>query len=443
MQMAIASHHRAQLPRSEHQLRGEAVGLFDAGRFDEAATCYRQLLALRPEDADIQHRLGVCLHADNRPQEAIPHYRAALARNLDSAACHCDLGLACQETGRHEEAEAVLSRAVSRYSDHAPSHYNLATTLLARGILERGWREYQWRLRLPDKRVRRVPLSPWQGEDLRGGGLLVFAEQGVGDEVMYSSCIPDLLRLDAGAVYLECDPRLQPLFARSFPGARVTGQPRKGKPDWTGLFPDCDKAVAIASLPQRLRNRESDFPGMPAYLTPDPEAVIRWRRRYAALGELPKIGISWRGGRLHKEKRQRTTALADWASLLRCDAIFVNLQYGDCRDELAQARREPGVGIHDWEDADPLANLDDFAAQVSALDLVISVDNSTVHFAGALGVPVWNLLPQPAEFRWMLGRDDTPWYPSMRLFRSSGDWRALLDEVGRELGEFLRRGVSG
>ena len=173
-------------------------------------------------------------------------------------------------------------------------------------------------------------------------------------------------------------------------------------------------------------------------------AAQRWRARYAALGDKPKIGLSWRGGRRPKERLQRTTQLPDWSAVLQCDAEFINLQYGDCSQDITEVRRELGIEIHDWEDADPLADLDDFFGQISELDLVISTDNSTVHFAGAAGVPVWNLLPQPSDFRWMLDRDDSPWYPSMRLFRQSskGDWRSLFDDVGQQLEAHLSRGGS-
>jgi tetratricopeptide (TPR) repeat protein len=399
------------------------------------------ILALQPANADTEHRLAVCLYAAGRPDEAIKHYSAALDLKLDRAECFCDLGVAYQETGQHEKARATLLQAVTRYPDHGPSHYNLANSLLARGDFERGWQEYEWRSSLPDRRIRNVSFPIWKGEALHDTNLLVFAEQGVGDEVMFASCVPDLLPLGASSIQLECDPRLQALFARSFPEILVTGVDRHKKTDWSKRFPDCEKAIPIASLPRYFRNRESDFPTLHRHLKRNLVAADRWRTRYAALGDRPKIGLSWRGGRHPKERLQRTTGLSDWSAVLQCDAEFINLQYGDCSQEIADVRREQGIEIHDWDDADPLADLDDFFSQVSELDLVISTDNSTVHFAGAAGVPVWNLLPQPSDFRWMLERADSPWYPSMQLFRQSspGDWRSLFNSVGKQLETHLSR----
>lgn len=441
LQSALASNSGRGLSKSEYVLRGEAVGLFSAGDYYEASERYRMILALQPENADTQHRLAVCLYADGRPDEAIKHYAAALDLNLDRAECFCDLGVAYQETGQHEKAMAILLQATIRYPDHAPSHYNLASSLLSSGEFEHGWQEYEWRLRLGDGRVRSVPFPCWNGESLRDTNLLVFAEQGVGDEVMFASCVPGLLPLGASSIHLECDPRLQALFARSFPEVLVTGADRQEKTDWARVFPECEKAIAIASLPRHYYNRESDFPSSYGYLKPNPIAGERWRGRYAALSDKPKIGLSWRGGRHPKERLQRTTQLSDWSAVLQCDAEFINLQYGDCGQEIADVRQKLGIDIHDWADADPLADLDDFFSQVSELDLVISTDNSTVHFAGAAGVPVWNLLPQPSDFRWMLERDDSPWYPSMQLFRQSsrGDWSSLFDDVGRQLEALLSR----
>lgn len=441
LQSALVSHNSTNLPQSEYVLRGEAVGLYSARRYYEASERYRMILALQPDNADTQHRLAVCLYADGRPDEAIKHFRAALDLNLDRVECFCDIGVAYLDTGQHEKARDILLQAVARYPDNAPCHYNLSNLLLARGDFERGWQEYEWRSCLPDGRVRNVPLPRWNGETLRDTHLLAFAEQGVGDEVMFASCVPDLLQLGASSVHLECDPRLQALFARSFPEALVTGVERQETAEWTKIFPDCEKAIPIASLPRYFRNRESDFPATHRYLEPDPVAAQRWRARYTALGDKPKIGLSWRGGRRPKERQQRTTQLSDWRALLQCDAQFINLQYGDCSQEIAQVRKELGVEIHDWEDADPLADLDDFFSQISELDLVISTDNSTVHFAGAAGIPVWNLLPQSSDFRWMLDRDDSPWYPGMQLFRQSsqGDWRSLIDDVGQQLETHLSR----
>ena len=231
LQSALVSHHSRDLSKSEYVLRGEAVGLFSAGRYHEASERYRMILALQPHNADTQHRLAVCLNSDGRPAEAIKYFQAALDLDLDRVECFCDLGVAYLDTGQHEKARDILLQGVTRYPDNAPCHYNLANLLLARGDFERGWQEYEWRSSLPDGRVRNVPLPTWKGESLRDTHLLVFAEQGVGDEVMFTSCLPDLLQQGTSSIHLECDPRLQALFARSFPEVFVTGVGRHEKTD--------------------------------------------------------------------------------------------------------------------------------------------------------------------------------------------------------------------
>ncbi len=163
----------------------------------------------------------------------------------------------------------------------------------------------------------------------------------------------------------------------------------------------------------------------------------KWHERFAELGNGLKVGISWRGGRKPGVRRSRSTTLDQWIPVLRTPGVqFINLQYGECRQELATCPEQHGISIHDWDDADPVADLDDFAAQIAALDLVISIDNATVHMSGALGVPVWTLLPFAADYRWMTGTDTSPWYPSMTLFRQPEprDWKTVFDRVVCELG---------
>ena len=177
---------------------------------------------------------------------------------------------------------------------------------------------------------------------------------------------------------------------------------------------------------------------------PDASKVALWRDRFEALGKGLKIGISWRGGGKTSEKRLRSTVLDQWITLLSVPGVhFINLQYGDCSQELREAKENFGVTIHHWEDADPLKDLDGFAAQVSALDLVISVDNATVHMAGALGIPVWTLLPFACDWRWMRDFEDTPWYKTVRLFRqnSPGDWSGVFERVVSNLRQYAATGV--
>jgi hypothetical protein len=318
-------------------------------------------------------------------------------------------------------------------------HWHRGLLWLLTGDFARGWPEYEWRWADPNVRLRSFSRPRWDGSSLSGKTILVCAEQGIGDEIMFASCIPDLVKR-AGHVVLECDSRLVPLFSRSFPGVGVSaacpadhGNPVPGSPA-------IDVQIAAGSLPGYLRRSWQDFPEPHAYLVPDPGAVAKWERRYQEAGDGLNVGISWRGGR-KAERGKRSTSLDQWADLLRTEEVsFVNLQYGGSRAEINEVSSRCGVQILDWEDANPLVNLDDFAAQIAALDLVISIDNATVHMAGALGVPVWVLQPFAPEWRWLLDREDSYWYPGVRQFRQSmpGNWGAVFERVATELNRMRR-----
>ncbi|MCH8328470.1 MAG: hypothetical protein IID15_08130 [Candidatus Marinimicrobia bacterium] len=232
---------------------------------------------------------------------------------------------------------------------------------------------------------------------------------------------------------IECKGRLLGLFERSFPQATVVAKPIDPS---SSLLEAVDVQSPVGSLPGHLRNSWNDFPRRPGYMTVDASRQSSWKERFDSLGPGPVIGISWRGGTKPKFRRLRSISLDQWQPLLSVPGVnFVNLQYGDCAEALDAVRQTLGVRIHDWADADPLGDLDLWAAQVAALDLVISVDNSTVHMAGALGMPVWTLLPTAANWRWMHDREDSPWYPSMRLFRQTrtGIWTDTIERVAQAL----------
>jgi FkbM family methyltransferase len=235
---------------------------------------------------------------------------------------------------------------------------------------------------------------------------------------------------------VECDKRLVPLFARSFPEARVIAR-LESHAHYPRQLPAPDLKVAIGSLPRYFRPSLDSFPRTPGYLVPDQAAVHRWKDRYEALGRGLKVGISWKGGKELFVRRSRSTELSLWKEVLALKgAHFINLQYGDCAAELQSVHEHQGVTIHRWPGSDPLADLDDFAAQIASLDLVLSVDNATVHMAGALGIPTWILLPRGSDWRWMQECDDTPWYGSTSLFRQQqepGNWSGVFTAVAAKL----------
>jgi hypothetical protein len=250
---------------------------------------------------------------------------------------------------------------------------------------------------------------------------------------MFASCFQEVIE-QASVCTVECDKRLLPLFSRSFPEA-VFIERVKETDDNLSHLPQTDLVIPLGSLPKFLRTDLNAFPRR-SYLIPDAAKVEIWRNRLKTLGDGLKVGVSWRGGAAPKVKRRRSIKLEQWKKLFSLSGLhFINLQYGDCKDELKEIKETFGITIHNWEDADPLKDLDDFAAQIAALDLIISVDNSTVHMGGALGKPVWVLLPYVPDWRWMLNREDSPWYPTIKLFRqpSCGDWDPVIDKIKDDL----------
>jgi tetratricopeptide (TPR) repeat protein len=419
-----------------------AIVLREKGMADEAILLFRKAIELNPALADAHYNLAVVLRERDMAGEAITLFRKAAAINPAFADAYCNLAIIFEESGMLDEALSHYRKALQINPDDAEIHWNMSHALLSSGNFKEGWRKYEWRFGIKDFKQRTFPIPRWDGSSLQGKTLFVHAEQGVGEELMFSSCLPEVIAR-ADSCVIECDQRLVPLFTRSFPKAKVIRHIHSWD-DFPHDMSSVDMKTAIGSLPLFLRPNLSSFPQYKAYLIPDPLKVAGWRNCFAALGAGLKIGISWRGGGKASEKRLRSTVLDQWTTLFSVPGVhFINLQYGNCSGELREAKEKSGVTIHHWEDADPLKDLDGFAAQVSALDLVISVDNATVHMAGALGIPVWTLLPFACDWRWMREFEDTPWYKTVRLFRQSshGDWDAIFGRVASNLKQYIVTGV--
>ncbi|HYH39447.1 MAG TPA: tetratricopeptide repeat protein, partial [Azospirillum sp.] len=284
----------------------------------------------------------------------------------------------------------------------------------------------------------RQPL--WDGRDLAGKRLFVWKEQGIGDEIMFASCVPDLTASNA-RVTLECSPKLQPLFQRSFPFATVVTP---------GTVPDeerddFDVHLPIGSLPRYYRRSLADFPDH-SFLVPDPERVATWRRRLEELGPGPYVGISWRGRIQTVSRSHHYTRIEEWEPILRTPGVvFVNMQYDDAAEETARIREAFGVTLHTLPGIDMWNDLDNVAALLKALDLLISAGTAVMSIAGGVGLPTWLLWVDNVENWPCLGTDRLPWYPTMRLFsrtlkqpwtqvtqRIAGEFQAALPTLGRE-----------
>jgi Tfp pilus assembly protein PilF/ADP-heptose:LPS heptosyltransferase len=443
---------------------GIALQQHRAGLFNQAERIYRQILAFDRNHADSLHLLGMIEYQAGNHAAAIERIRRAIAINKTQAAYHSNLGTVLQSEGRLDEAAACFQRALDLQPDSpeihtnlgnifhaqdrvddaiashqralalrpdvAEAHYNLGLAQLLKGDFASGWPNLEWRWRTKDHEtpMRPYPQPRWTGEKLATGRVLIWREQGVGDEIMFAGLIPDATRTGTRCV-LDCDPRLQPLFARSFPGVDVVSSHHLGndsEPD-----PEFDIAAQLPSggLPSLFRTSGAAFAATTSpYMIADPAAREQFRARYADGRRL--VGLAWYS-KNQKTGRDRSIDLSVLAPLFeRTDIQWISLQYGD-HDGLEKQATVANAPILIDRAVDQLSDIDTFAAQIAALDLVITVDNSTAHLAGALGVPVWVLLPFARDWRWLQVREDSPWYPTMRLFRQPqrGDWHSVIQKV--------------
>ncbi len=410
------------------------VSLLAQDRASDAETEFRKALEINPKHIKARLRLSEAL----RDQDRLAEMRAELDRvrelDPDNADLQLHLGLLSQDVEGNLAVALEHFHAAQRIAPQHPApFFNEALLHLLDGNFSREtWDLYEQRKRLPDRidGYGKITLPEWDGTATKPGDLLVYGEQGLGDEIMFSSMLPQALER-APRLRLAAQPRLVSLFARSFPGADVIPWDRDaGAPD-PGR---AKRAVAIGSLGRFLRCSRDAFPQHQGYLRADSGRVAGFRDRLAALGPGRKIGISWRGGVPLTWRARRSLTLDDLQPLLeRADCKFVNLQYGDVAGEIDRFAGVSGVRIETLHDA--TQDFEDAAALVSALDLVISICNTTVHLAGALGRPAWVLSPSAPEWRYGLIGKLMIWYPSVEIFRQPrhGDWASVLADINARL----------
>lgn len=418
--------------------------VFDGlGRWEESVASYERALRLNPRDDAALCNIGIAETWLGRDEASERHIRQSLAVNPKSQATWSALGYALYHQGRTREAEDAWRKTMDIDPTFSEAHINLGTALLAQMNFVEGWPEFAWRDRLHDSRIGRVPFPQprWRGEDLRGNTLLVIGDQGLGDQILCANLMPFLI--DRGVdLVIECEPRLTPLLARSFPKARVISKatPPSAETQSAAISAKAD----FVDLAETLIRHPGAFLRHAGYLKPDPQRTEVLRRKWRAkAGGRLLIGVTWSSARVRLGPAKSSRLAVDWAPLLKMPgAMFVSLQYGRPDGDLAEAAKA-GLSVERDDTVDVTKDIDGLAALISAMDLVISVSNSTVHLAGALNVPVWTLVPAgPGRlWYWFEGRDDSPWYPSMRLFRQAdyGVWAPLMGRVAGELDAVLKR----
>jgi len=419
--------------------RNLGMTLRELGDVTAAEAPLREALELLPDDADLNYCLGMALHDLGRYDEALDYLQRAVTLQPDLLEALTALGHLFYRMGQPTAARGLFSRALAIDPQYPSANLGMGELQLALGEFDPGWAHYDYRLRGRPERYCDYPFPWWQGEALEGKTLLIWWEQGLGDIIMFASCLPEMIARAKHCV-IETDPRLVKLFRRSFPDATVHGNVDARGHSWLDEVPAIDVQTAIGSLPGYLRRRWEDFPQHQGYLMADTNRTAHWRARLAAFGEGLKIGISWEGGVAKTGKLQRSMPLSEWLPLLkREDVHFVSLQYTECREELADLSERYGIHVHHWQEA--IADYDETAALVSALDLVITVCTAVVHLTGALGKPAWVLAPLNPAWRYLQQGERMPWYPSVRLVRQTeqGRWDDVFMRVGHMLDEFREK----
>jgi tetratricopeptide (TPR) repeat protein len=438
-----------------------AAVLLAQSSFGKAEAASREALRLQSEYAEAHHNLGNALRAQGMYGDAVFHYREALRLRPDLeeatrtlSATFLDEAVMLSKQCRFAEAEAICRTNLDSDPDDADSyrilgniyfrqrrlneagvcyaaalklrpedagaHYNRALLLLLRGEFEEGWQEYEWRWQRPDARICAPAQPRWQGEPLDGRRILICAEQGLGDCIQFLRYLP-MVREAGGRVIFQC-PSALTTWMEKLPGITEVA-------DLAAAPPEADFHAPLLSLPRVFRTSLESIPSHTPYLSPPPHLLDAWRERLASYDGL-RAGLVWAGSPQNSEDTNRSIPLTQLQPL--CDTPGVSMI---CLQQGAGTGELPIHYLGDW------GSIEDFAAIMMNLDLVISVDTMPAHLAGALGRPVWTLLRFAADYRWLLDREDSPWYPTMRLFRQPcpGDWDSIVRAVGDALRLYASR----
>ncbi len=409
------------------------IALQKLNRLDEALTSYDSAISIKPDHANAYSNRGTALKELNRLDEALTSYDIAISIKPDHAEAYTNRGLALVELNRLDEALTSYDSAISIKPDFAPAHLNLSFCNLLNGNFKDGWEGYEWRWKNEDNRkLREEKLElgkPWWNGEFLDGTLLIWGEQGIGDQILFAGMLPQLVR-HARAVMLAVDPRLVALFQRSFPGINIVS---KDQPLQHLAF---DAHAALGSIGQHLRKRWADFPeSNNNYLFQNDNLSPSIRERMADGSII--CGLSW-ASRNNLAAAEKSILLKDLQPILALKNVqAIDLQYGDTATERKQLHDEFALRITHVDEIDNFNDIDGLAALISACDVVVTISNTTAHLAGALGKPTLLMLPfgSGRHWYWHEERSDSPWYPAIKIFRqtAAGRWNDVIERVKNTL----------
>lgn len=404
--------------------RGNA--LKDLGRLDEALQDFDRAISLNPNYAEAYNNRGIALRDLNRSSDALADFDRSLQRKPDAADVYNNRGNALKDLKRLNEALDSYDKSIAIKPDFADAYWNKSLLLILAGDYLNGWPLYEWRLQKEDLKegYYSFPQPSWRGlEDIRGKRLLVYAEQGFGDLIQFCRYLPQLSALGAEVVF-EVPKPLVSLVSTLDDCVTVVAKGEK--------LPDFDAHCPVMSLPYVFKTTLETVPVTTPYLNSDANKVKLWRHK---LGDkkLPRVGLAWSGSTAHKNDVNRSMRLEELLPLMDLPVEWHSLQKEYRQHDLEFLQKMPKMHQHQED----LHDFSDTAALIDCMDLVISVDTSVAHVAGALGKPVWILLPYVPDYRWMLERDDSPWYPTAHLFRQPqvADWKSVVEKLVTKLAQ--------
>jgi tetratricopeptide (TPR) repeat protein len=403
------------------------TALLGKGRIDDAIISFKKALQINSFYSDAYTNLGVALCEKGIFDEALEYYRKALKFNPNHADACNNLGKVLLDKGQVRESIQYFQKAILLKPRFAQAHLHLSLALLLVGDFRNGWKEYQWRWGLEEHRTPDFKQPLWDGSDLRNKTILLYAEQGLGDTIHFIRYAPAVAER-GGKTILECQRELASLMCRVEGVHEVIIRGDR--------LPSFDLHCPLLGLPLVFSTTIESIPAKVPYIKADTSLVEKWRGKIQSDKAAKKVGLVWAGAPVHKKDRYRSCSLETFAPLGEIEGVsFYSLQKGDAAKE---AKNHPG-GMKLTDHTDEINDFSDTAALIETLDLVISVDTSVAHLAGAMGKMTWTLLPFAPDWRWMLNREDSPWYPTIRLFRqpSSGDWDSVIAKVKDELLKLL------
>lgn len=393
------------------------LAFHEARQFDKAIASFRKAIDLRPDYAEAFSNIGRIMLDTGQFDEAIIHCQQAATLSPQLHEAWYNLGKCYGEIGDTTRSIAMYRNALAIKPDLAEAHWNMSHALLLTGLYEEGFQEYLWRWRRKSAAMPDIPKPEWRGEQIPNQTLLIHAEQGMGDAIQFARYLP-LAKERVGKIYLTCDPSLNQLF-QSLNGVDAILNNTK----LDTLFHAIDYHVPLLNLPTLFKTTEKTIPARTPYLHPDRKNIKRYAPLFTGNETVINVGIAWKGNPEHKNDANRSCRLADFEPLFALPGVnFFSLQKHRCAEDGA---------FHGVDLAPHLQTFADTAALTTLLDLIITVDTSIAHLAGALGQRVWVLLPLVPDWRWGTSGNNTPWYPTMTLFRQQqrGDWHSPFVEV--------------